>query len=99
MSGDLEPVHRNDLRASHEDRDSIVDRLRIAAGDGRIDAEELDQRIEAAMAARTYGDLDVIIKDLPQTPEAAAKTVARRAEAVESQAITVSHGKAEKYGA
>ena len=99
MSGDLEPVARNEMRASHEDRDSIVDRLRIAAGDGRLDAEELDERIEAAMSARTYGELDVIVKDLPQTPEAAARTVAKRAEAVESQAITVSHGKAEKYGA
>jgi hypothetical protein len=99
MSGELERMARAELRASHEDRDAIVDRLRIAAGDGRLDAEELDQRIEIAMSARTYGELDVIVKDLPQSPEAAARTVARRAEAVESQTITVAHGKAEKYGA
>lgn len=98
MSGELEPIPRAELRASHEDRDAIVDRLRIAAGDGRLDADELDQRIEAAMAARTYGELDVLVKDLPQSPEAAARSVARRAEVVESQTITVAHGKAEKYG-
>jgi hypothetical protein len=98
MSGELEPMPRAELRASHEDRDAVVDRLRIAAGDGRIDHDELDQRIEAAMTARTYGELDVIVKDLPQSPEAAARTVARRAEVVESQTVTVAHGKAEKYG-
>ena len=98
MSGDLEPVARNELRASHEDRDAIVDRLRVAAGDGRIDAEELDQRIEAAMGARTYGELDVIVKDLPETPEAAARSVARRQEAVALQTITVSHSTASKFG-
>ncbi len=99
MSDELEPVSRTEMRASHEDRDMVVERLRVAAGDGRIDAEELDQRIEAAMTARTYGELDVIVKDLPEGPEAAARTVARRQEAVESQAITVSHAKSEKHGA
>jgi uncharacterized protein DUF1707 len=31
-----------DLRASHEDRDRVVDALRVAGGDGRLTAEELD---------------------------------------------------------
>jgi hypothetical protein len=92
-----QPVPRAEMRASHEDRDIIVDQLRVAAGDGRIDADELDQRIEAAMTARTYGELDVLIKDLPPSTQQAS--VARRTEAEASQNITVSHGNAHKRGA
>ena len=97
--GELEPVSRAELRASHEDRDMIVDELRIAAGDGRIDADELDQRIEAALNARTYGELDVLVKDLPQSTEAQARSVAKRAEAEASQTITVAHANTRKNGA
>jgi uncharacterized protein DUF1707 len=53
------------LRASHEDRDRVVDVLRVAAGDGRLSAEELDQRIELALTARTYGELSALVADLP----------------------------------
>lgn len=97
MSGELEPVARAEMRASHEDRDIIVDQLRVAAGDGRLDAEELDQRIEAALSARTYGELHVLIKDLPASAQAAS--VARRTEVEASQSITVSHGNTHKRGA
>lgn len=99
MSGELEPLGRHELRASHEDRDLVVDRLRIAAGDGRIDGDELDQRIEAAMAARTYGELEAVVRDLPDTPEVAALARAVRPAALEpEQTITVSHGTVGKYG-
>ena len=37
------------LRASHVDRDRVVELLRVAAGDGRLTAEELDGRLEAAL--------------------------------------------------
>lgn len=97
MSGELEPLARAEMRASHEDRDIIVDQLRVAAGDGRIDAEELDQRIEAALTARTYGELDRLIKDLPSATRAAG--VARRSEVEASQSITISHGNTHKRGA
>jgi hypothetical protein len=53
------------LRASHEDRDRVVDVLRVAAGDGRLSAEELDQRVELALTARTYGELTALVGDLP----------------------------------
>jgi hypothetical protein len=67
MSGDLVP-ERGDLRASHEDRDHVVDQLRIAAGDGRLTAEELDERLERAIQARTYGELETLVMDLPPVP-------------------------------
>ncbi len=50
-------IARSELRASHEDRDRVVELLRVSAGDGRLTSEELDERLEQAMTARTYGDL------------------------------------------
>ena len=72
MTGEVSPLGRDDkampqdqLRASHEDRDRVVELLRVAAGDGRLTAEELDERLEIALTARTYGQLDALVKDLP----------------------------------
>lgn len=53
------------LRISDADRHKVADVLREAAGEGRIDFEELDQRLEATYAARTYADLVPITLDLP----------------------------------
>ena len=53
------------LRASHNDRDHVVERLRVAAGDGRLSPEELDERLERALAARTYAELAALLTDLP----------------------------------
>ncbi|KOU59870.1 hypothetical protein ADK57_31810 [Streptomyces sp. MMG1533] len=58
-----------ELRASHAERDRVVDVLRIAAGDGRLTAEELDERLEAALTARTMGELAVLTTDLPTALE------------------------------
>jgi hypothetical protein len=51
-------------RAGDADREAIADRLRIAAGEGRIDLAELDERLGRAFTARTYGELDVLVADL-----------------------------------
>ncbi len=79
-SGDLEA--RGDqpapgqLRASHQDRDRVVEILRVAAGDGRLTAEELDERLEAALTARTYAELAALTTDLPATATPAGVAVA-----------------------
>ena len=52
-------------RAGDADREAVADRLRIAAGDGRIDLAELDERLTQAYAAKTYGQLQVLVADLP----------------------------------
>ena len=70
-SGD-ERLPARELRASHEDRDRVVEELRMAAGDGRLTAEELDQRLEVALTAQTYGELTALTKDLPAGPGLAA---------------------------
>jgi len=58
------------LRASHEDRDRVVEALRVAGGDGRLSAEELDARLESALTARTLGELAGLTADLPSAPAA-----------------------------
>jgi hypothetical protein len=61
-----------ELRASHEDRDRVAEILRVAAGDGRLTAEELDQRLEVALTARTQRELTALTMDLPATAGSAA---------------------------
>ena len=56
------------LRISDQDRHQVAEVLREAAGEGRIDFEELDQRLDATYAARTYADLVPITLDLPVAP-------------------------------
>jgi len=58
---------RGALRVSHEDRDQVAEALRVAAGDGRLTSDELDERLEKALTARTYDDLAVLLTDLPAT--------------------------------
>ena len=58
------------LRISDQDRHQVAEVLREAAGEGRIDLEELDQRLDATYAARTYADLVPITLDLPAAPAA-----------------------------
>lgn len=57
-----------DLRCSDVDRERVAEALRNAAGSGRLTLAELEERLEATFAARTYGDLQPITRDLPQGP-------------------------------
>lgn len=52
-------------RVSHDDRERVAEVLRVAAGDGRLSLEELEERLEGCFAARTYGDLAPLVADLP----------------------------------
>lgn len=72
MTGELEPAQNSpahgtgpELRASDRERDQVVEILQVAAGDGRITAAELDERLDAALSARTIGDLEQLTADLP----------------------------------
>jgi Domain of unknown function (DUF1707) len=66
------PSGRGSLRVSHEDRDEVAEALRVAAGDGRLTADELDERLEKALTARTYDDLSGLLTDLPAVGTALA---------------------------
>jgi hypothetical protein len=61
-----------ELRASDADREAVAERLREAAGDGRLDLEELDERLDRAFAAKTYGELAPLTADLPAGPAGTA---------------------------
>jgi hypothetical protein len=52
-------------RAADADREAIAERLRIAAGEGRIELWELDERLGQAYRAKTYGELAILVEDLP----------------------------------
>lgn len=82
MGGPIEPQPRpgdpSRLRISDEDRHKVAELLRDAAGEGRIDLEELDERLEATYAAKTYGDLVPITIDLPAHPQQPATPVVPR---------------------
>ncbi|GAA2589430.1 DUF1707 domain-containing protein [Actinomadura fulvescens] len=54
-----------ELRASDADRDQVAQVLREAAGDGRLSLDELDERLTAVYAAKTYAELEPITSDLP----------------------------------
>ena len=72
-------IARSELRASHDDRDRVVEMLRVSAGDGRLTAEELDERLEQAMTARTYGELARLVADLPAAGAAVSPATAPQA--------------------
>jgi hypothetical protein len=55
-------------RAADADREAVAERLRVAAGEGRIDLAELDERLGHALTAKTYGQLRALVEDLPVRP-------------------------------
>ena len=85
-----------ELRASHADRDRIAEQLRVAAGDGRLTMEELDERLEKALNAKTGSELAVLVTDLPAV--AAGTELALPVEAKERIRIQVSSGSATREG-
>ena len=60
--GELEP---NAMRAGNDDRERVVGRLNTAFAEGRLDVGELDERVAAAYAAKTLGELVPLTADLP----------------------------------
>jgi class 3 adenylate cyclase len=70
-------AQRAGLRASDADRDRVVEVLRTAAGDGRLTADDLDERLEVALAARTLADLEPLLADLTTAAATEAPDVAR----------------------
>ena len=64
-NGSPEQDARLELRVSHADRDRVVETLTAAASEGLLAADELDDRVEAALSARTRGELAMLTADLP----------------------------------
>ena len=62
---DPDPDRRPAIRAADVDRERVVEQLRRAHDEGRLDLDEFDERVAATWAARTYGELDALTADLP----------------------------------
>jgi uncharacterized Tic20 family protein len=71
-----EKVRDGDLRVSHAEREPVIERLKEAYAEGRIDHSEFDLRVHLAMTAKTRSELAVVVNDLAPLP------VARRSPAV-----------------
>lgn len=61
-----DPAHPALMRISDADRHQVAEVLREAAGAGRLDFDELDDRLGATWAAKVYADLVPIVADLPE---------------------------------
>ncbi|UKY55389.1 DUF1707 domain-containing protein [Streptomyces inhibens] len=59
------PVAEADLRASDADRDRVAEILREALAEGRLDPEEHAERIDTVYRAKTMGELEPVVRDLP----------------------------------
>ena len=84
-----------DLRASDADRERAVLTLGRAAGEGRLDVDELEERLQLAYAARTHGELERLLADVggmiePGSTRARAPAPAPRARVVRSAAAGTS---------
>lgn len=64
----VEQAPTGDLRVTDAERERVVEQLRIHSSLGRLDVGELDERAEAALAARTGRDLGALTQDLPRPP-------------------------------
>lgn len=76
---------RGQLRAADVDRAFVADLLKSAVDEGRLSLSEYDERLRDTYAARTYGELDKIVVDLPR-PSRAVTPAAVGAPAVSSVA-------------
>ena len=59
------PASQPDVRASDGDRDAVASVLGSAFAEGRLTADEHDERVRAAYGARTLGELTGLTADLP----------------------------------
>jgi len=83
MTSTPPPEDPDRIRAGNVDRERVVQRLNDAFAEGRLDVHELDERVTAAYAAKTVGELQPLTADLP----ASSPAVWRPAEAGGSRPV------------
>ena len=55
-----------EVRASDRDRDRVAEALKEHCAQGRLTMDELTERLDAVYTAKTLGDLQVLVNDLPE---------------------------------
>ena len=98
-----DPPSSPSLRASDADRDRVIELLRAAVADGRLDQAEFDERLDAALAARTIEALAPLTADLiaaPGSDGALALPLARTPAEPAAELLTIRerHGSARREG-
>jgi uncharacterized membrane protein YccC len=73
----------SEIRASDQEREQVASEIREHFAHGRLDTDELDERLARAYAARTRAELDALRHDLPPLPPS---PTLRRAEVAERRA-------------
>ena len=86
------------LRASDADRDRVIELLRAAVADGRLDPAEFDQRLDAALAARTIDALAPLTADLIAAPGSGGLAGTPADPAAELLTINERHGSVRRDG-
>jgi Domain of unknown function (DUF1707) len=71
------PAPSGPVRVSDADRERVVELLRGHTADGRLDAGELEERLERAYAARYGSELQAVLAELPAEPEPPRRSVQR----------------------
>jgi Domain of unknown function (DUF1707) len=71
---------RGRLRASHADREQVIDNLKAAFAQGRLAKEEFEARIGEALVSRTYAELAAVVCDVPAGPPVARPSKPARAQ-------------------
>jgi uncharacterized protein DUF1707 len=66
---------RGRMRAGHADREQVINELKAAFVQGRLDQDELGERAGRAVTSRTYAELDALTADIPAPAPATARTV------------------------
>jgi DUF1707 SHOCT-like domain len=61
----LDDMSRDEMRAADADRQAVAEKLKVALDEGRLDLHEYDDRLQRAYAAKTYGELNPLLADLP----------------------------------
>ncbi|MEH0843186.1 DUF1707 domain-containing protein [Micromonospora sp. CPCC 205711] len=69
---------RDRMRAGDADRQAVAEQLRVAVDEGRLDLHEYDERLRLAYEAKTYGELDAVVGDLPAPASAERSALAPR---------------------
>jgi len=59
---------RHRLRASDADRHRVVAALQLHTAAGRLSLDEYSARVDQTLLARTYGELEAVVQDLPADP-------------------------------
>ncbi|MEQ3554980.1 DUF1707 domain-containing protein [Pseudonocardia nematodicida] len=84
--GDEQENSQELVRVSDADRQETADRLKLAQDEGRLSLSEYDERLRAAYAAATRGELDQVVADLPKVKRKHLPSVrADRAEAQKAE--------------